>query len=649
MLAALPALAFIVSVLACYRGTCWRQAILEGAVAWGAALVAITEALSPFHMLVTPAVAAAWAVVIAGGLAIIWRRGALSWWSGSVLRSSFQGDRASVVFYASLGATLLILGVLTITTAPNTWDSMTYHLARVVHWQQSGTLAPYPTHILRQLYLQPAAEYAVLHLRLLGGSDQFAGVVQFGSMLGALVGVSLIAERLGAGRSGVLCGVAATASIPIGILESTSTQNDYVVTFWLVCFLFFCLRIVGLRDRVIPWWLVVATGASLGLAVMTKATAYLVAFPFVVWIIVVIGRRGRMRGLLRLSVAGFVALALNGSFYARNESVFGSPLGPFDEGAPSLRYLNDALTPGLIASNVVRDVGLNFVATPIAAINVRALHLVTAIHSVMGVDIQDARTTWGGELFREQNTTMAFDEDFAGNPMQVVLGVCALIALWPLRHRLGGLAPIYACALVAGFIFFAAFLRWQPWHTRLELAFLVLCAPLVGLIAEAAAPRLALVVSALLLVSMLPWLVNNRARPLIGPDSVVGMSRQHEYFTFQPELETAYAGAVGYVDQHGCTEVGYISNQDGWEYPLVALSLRPLRIEHVGVTNVSGRLDSLPFAPCAVMAIGASASGQMLQIGGRGYAPAWSDGQIEVLLPESQSGRGATSADTLTS
>ena len=70
-----------------------------------------------------------------------------------------------------------------------------------------------------------------------------------------------------------------TATIPMGILQASSTQNDYVTAFWLVCLMFYIFRFQ--TEPSVPS--AVGVGASLGLALLTKPTAYMYAIPLIVW------------------------------------------------------------------------------------------------------------------------------------------------------------------------------------------------------------------------------------------------------------------------------------------------------------------------------------------------------------------------------
>ena len=156
---------------------------------------------------------------------------------------------------------------------------MTYHMSRVVHWIQNKSVWHYPTHILRQIELNPWAEFAITHLQILSGGDYWANFVQWFFMLGSLIGVSLIAKEFGADARGQVFATVFAATIPMGILQSTSTQNDYAVSFWLVCFVYYGILI----QKATKWQYVLAFGASLGLAFLTKGTAYLYAIPFFIF------------------------------------------------------------------------------------------------------------------------------------------------------------------------------------------------------------------------------------------------------------------------------------------------------------------------------------------------------------------------------
>jgi hypothetical protein len=165
----------------------------------------------------------------------------------------------------------------------------------------------------------------------------------------------------------------------------------------------------------------------------------------------------------------------------------------------------------------------------------------------------------------------------------------------------------------------------------------VLAAPLIGIVCEAIAPRLALALAGALIVSMAPWVLNNTARPLLGPHSVLSSSRNDQYFAFQPDLEPAYAGGLAYIADQGCTHIGFISNQDGWEYPVWALSPGPIEIEDAAVTNVSADASAARFRPCAVFTIGAASTSPSLALDGQSFARTWIQDDIAVFVPDGSS------------
>ncbi len=80
-----------------------------------------------------------------------------------------------------------------------------------------------------------------LHQRTARG-DWFDSLVQWFSMTGCVIGVSLIAKMQGRLRSGqVLAALRLCATIPEGILESLGRKKRLLSVLWLVCLVYYLL------------------------------------------------------------------------------------------------------------------------------------------------------------------------------------------------------------------------------------------------------------------------------------------------------------------------------------------------------------------------------------------------------------------------
>ena len=368
-----------------------RGAVLAAAICCGILVTALTELFSLVGGLTLGWLLAAWATALAAGGLVLARR--------RVFRQSrrtcgwpplLRGlDLAMAVWIAMVVA---LTGALALSAVPINPDSMAYHLARVAHWVQNGSVAFYPTHIIRQLYQPPWAEFAVLHLFILAGGDRLVNLVQWVSMVASLVGVTAIARQLGAGRRGQLLSAFACATIPMGILQSRTPQNDYAAALWLVC-LVSALLALDSRPGALP---TLGAGASLGLALLTKGTSYVFAAPFVLVFVLTGRNRLLSKKLIQGLVIGLCAVALNAPQYWRNAQVFGSPLGPGGEG--NFRYANDAFSPAILASNALRNLGVH-AGTPWPAANAHIERAIAVLHQGIGIALDDPRSTWPGTRF----------------------------------------------------------------------------------------------------------------------------------------------------------------------------------------------------------------------------------------------------------
>jgi 4-amino-4-deoxy-L-arabinose transferase-like glycosyltransferase len=638
MLILLPATFFGLSFFLLRKndsGAEWRPAFLAAAVGAGALLTVLTESLSLMRALTTPVVAGGWAaaILVLAGL----RRGDFRKRTDFPILPLPQPGSLSAadwIWPAAAAAITLATGAVALAAAPNTWDSLTYHLPRVAHWIQNAEVAFYPTHILRQLHQTPWAEYAVLHAQLLAGSDRFANLVQWAALAGSCVGVSLLAKELGAGPRGQGLAAFVAATLPMGLMQATSTMTDFTAAFWLLAAVCFLLR---LKDDGRPGTALVAGGA-LGLALLTKATDYLFVFPFLIWACAALLRRLSLRSVGPLTIVAAAALILNLAFFSRNFALYGSPLGPGREGENA--YVNGVFTPLALASNVVRELALE-VGTPFPEVNSLLEAGINRLHRAAGFSSSDPRTTWSPYNFRIP--ALSYYDNDAGNPLHLILGcICAAVVAVSWKRNRGAFA--FLLALAAAFLLFCLVLKWQPWNSRLMLPLFVLGAALTGVVLGGVRPPRAgwaHAATAALLIGALPGVVNNPSRPVFGSASVFTVPRERQYFANLPWLYEPYAGAAQQAAAGGCASVGLILGSDDWEYPLWVLlhDLSPaIRIEHVNVQNVSaGSAAADPgyasFRPCALIVIREDPP-QTVEVSGVAYRLTWQSRTLSVYRAE---------------
>ena len=615
------------------HGTMAGHRLFLGAAAFGVALTLITEGLSLGHHLTRAWLAASWGLAMGIGL-----------WA---LRGRRLGEPAAHAtpmprgVTAAVGAILAVTGAIAVLAPPNAWDSMTYHMPRAAHWSQAASVAHYPTHILRQLWLGPWAEFAITHLYVLAGGDRLVNLVQWLAFAACVVGATIVAGELGGGpRARVVAGIAC-ATLPMAIAQASSTQNDLVASFWMLALGYWVLRF-----RAAPGVGTAAlAGISAGLAGLTKLPVWFLALPWLLALVAIAGQLGRRRAICCLVAAALGAAALNVGHVSRTMPLLeregpSSPAPPAGE-ASHLRlppvwtmYVNRTLDPRALVSNVLRNTTLHL-ATPSPRVNAGVEAAVIAAHRMMGFDPSDVRTTFGPE-FRVR--PFMLHEDFVGNPLHLLAGLMAVVVVWRRREAFGAPVRLWIWMTIAGAIMFCAALKWQPWNSRLHLPLFVLAAPLIGVAFEGRR-RLAVVLAAAFGLLALPSLAATWPRELLGPKSVLTMPRPAQQFRNHPMLQPVYEAAADVLSTMECRRVGLVLGGDDWEYPFWSL-LRArfgegLWMEHALVQNASGPLaPAAPEALCALLVVDPRLA-PTVTWQGRTFVERWQWAPVRVYRPES--------------
>jgi hypothetical protein len=499
--------------------------------------------------------------------------------------------------YCALGIILCITFFVAAAYPPNNWDSMTYHLPRIEHWLQNKSLAHYYTSNIRQTLSAPFAEMLILQGRALSGDDFLMNLVQWFSFLGSIIGVSRIAAHLGLNRKGQTAAALFFATVPMAILQASSTQTDLVESFCIVCLVerFFVWRKTGAFREAIDF------GIALGLAVLAKGTAYPVAFPFVLYFAIISIRhfRDRFPGACSAALA---CLMLNLPHYIRNYNFFSDPIG---------------IHPGTISNFSFKSFVITFlaginsnIAVPLSySMRLRLENLLGKLWIVLGVD----KTTFplGFPEITGIRYLFRFYEDDAINFFHIILIIVAFVLVFR-----GAKRKEYALAVIGSWCMFAFFISWQPYITRLQLPLFALSASVFSFALEKTSYVKFRNYSLLLLAcfSLLPLLLNKnrpllpvfqKANPQITNEEIIwNTPREKIMFSSknrQPDRDNMfenYMNACAAIVQMKPDTIGLVIGGDAWEYPLWSYIRKNMRnnrpdIKHVKTDSVDRNINVL--------------------------------------------------------
>ncbi len=628
-----------------------RKSLLDACLVWGVFLTIITEVLSIVKGFGFGALAFLWLLVDVFLIALYIRgRSQAKYNPFELPRKISQSVRQQLSVTCNLqilGILLTVLGIGTVAfvAAPNHSDSMEYHLPRVVHWIQNNSIAHYPTHEIFQLYQNPWSEFAIAHFQILTQSDRLAASIQWFAMLGSILGVSLIAKELGANWQGQILSAVFCATIPMGILQGSSTNNDLVVAFWMVCLAYFTLLTLRQGAHSLN---IARLGASLGLAILTKGTAYIYAFPFCLWLALWGINRYRLKVWQPLVSVSAIAILLNFGHYFRNFLVFGSPLG-----VPGEETI-DTFGPKFLISNVLKQLALHadFIRylqldgfiTPMTGMAEKVIRI---IHNVLGVDINNP-ALMSSSYSNFFVPGISFNEDTAGNPVHLIIIFLAL-GLMAINFRLPKRPLLFAYALVVTgcFLLFCALLTWSLPRCRLHLPIFILYAGFVGsVLSQSLNRRVANIAAILLIAFSSPWIVHNSVRPIWGENSIFEVSRAEQYFRTQTDRMELYMDSADIVRSSACQQVGLDFKNTSFEYPfwvLINANQSSKIIRHVNVQNesefLSQRSPFKEFQPCKIVYFSSQSAEESLETTKRieevSYEQDWSQSKVQENKKES--------------
>ena len=309
-----------------------RESLIRSYLLIVGIVIGLTEILSLVNQITRPMIMISWAVialVMTVFLSINLKKNETG--LKSAIKDHRSGDKSPYTplemgMIICIGLILLITFIIAILSPSNNFDSMTYHMSRISHWIQNQNVSYYPTSIPRQNYSMPLAEYMILQFQIMSRTDIFANFVQWSGFGLIILLVSKIAEYLQISRRGQLLSALFAATTPMAILQSSSTQNDLITGLGCLSFAYFLLKLT--REK--SWKYVFYSGLSMGIALLTKGTAYIycAAIGIVIGVSGLVDGNWKNRFLLSKKLIAVIVLALflNTGVYSRNINLYSHPL-----------------------------------------------------------------------------------------------------------------------------------------------------------------------------------------------------------------------------------------------------------------------------------------------------------------------------------
>jgi hypothetical protein len=298
--------------------------------------------------------------------------------------------------------------------------------------------------------------------------------------------------------------------------------------------------------------------------------------------------KNRQEWLRRVAVLILAAAVLNAPHLLRNTVLYGSPFG-----SAWIHQVerNKSLSLSGTLSNVIRNLALHG-QTGIPPLTDWVNQAVATVHQLTGRDLNDPDTSYYKGRFAFTTSLRVFDS-LGPCPWHVALLLVACVFAG-LRFKENRLWLTYPALAAVGFLLFCAVLRWQEWHTRIHLGWLV---PLMPFCAAVLGDRLnrrgTAVASLIVLWFAALCLVKNESQPIRNPVFAGQPRAQQMLWLHGPGQFEAWQRIATEISQAGGRNIGLKLDFDDPEYVLwFLLKERGFvgRIDHFYIDDPSARI-----------------------------------------------------------
>jgi 4-amino-4-deoxy-L-arabinose transferase-like glycosyltransferase len=529
-------------------------AFLFTGILFGIATILVTEISSFFHAYNSSSAILFWSILCSLLTFVSFKQKLFDW---NKYKFLYATNKKIIWLVGSISILLIVQGIL---YPPNNWDSMTYHMARIAHWVMNESVYPYPTHIYRQIYQPPLSEWIIAQVCILNKADYFANAIQLIFLIASLGVINQIMLLWNQSKRRRMIAICIAFTTPSVFMQATSTQNDIVVSFFLLGTIFFLINYFKRFDISNA----IYTGLSIGLAILTKGTALVYVIPiigfcmFFLWKAFLKKEINFGKFLPHFFVIATLSIAIAFPHFYRNYALSGDIFGASDD-----HYFNKNITLKSTGLNLLKNIA-NHASTPITS-NLTN-QIVEKTHLTLKIPINDENYSYKGIHFKLNKWN--HNEDEVSNFLQIVLFAGVLLFLILNWKKIEPFIKFSALFCLLAFCLFSFLLKWQPWHMRLQVPLFIMASiPIALFLDHFSLKKIVSPILGFAFFYCLLLAVYNPNRPIIKNTKQAKLvTRFEKYFVAMPTYLSEYKKWKYRAIKSRHTQ--WDVHGDTWEYPI---------------------------------------------------------------------------------
>lgn len=527
----------------------------------------------------------------------------------SHIKNAFRFTLFNFWSFLFIGTAFITL-FLSLKTVTSNYDSMTYHLPRIMHWAQNQSVAHYATNSVRQISSPVLSEFVNLYVYILSGKkDILFNLLQWSSYLTCTALVIGIARKLKCHAT--LCNISGLLfmSMPIAFAQTTTTQNDLFAAMWLLMFVYVILDLYKSVPLKFEKYYVERTlilSFCIAFGYLSKPSVMFAVLCFALGLLIAcLKSHTRFVALFKLLSCSLVSIAgVLLPEIARNFYTFHAISAPL----VGSRQLVETLNIKYIFINFLKNFIQNSPNAYFYDLSAFLSHCVYYLAHLLKVDINAPSIAEDGMIFDlyTPHTLYAYHHDTAVNPVVwwgFIISVLLMIILY--RKLKPQKDQIFYCILsAASFLLLCMFTRWQRFASRYMIAYLALLCPVIvimlhTLFMNLKTKSISIAVSGILIFLCVSELLNTSVfhyKESIRNSNI----RDIEYFhNWKESKYETYNEIVQEINTGTSYNIGLLTAESTYEYPLWAMldHNEKIRIEHIDIENTSSIYENPDFYP----------------------------------------------------